>query len=57
MKTSIGLAWIVFIVFMVLKLTHVIDWSWWWVSAPLWGGCLLVILITSILVIAGVIKN
>ena len=25
-----------FLVFMTLKLTHVIDWSWWWVSAPLW---------------------
>lgn len=26
-----------FIVFLVLKLTHVIDWSWWWVTCPLWG--------------------
>lgn len=25
-----------FLVFLVLKLTHVIDWSWWWVTAPLW---------------------
>ena len=24
------------IVFIILKLTHVIDWSWWWVLAPLW---------------------
>jgi len=24
------------IVFIVLKLTHVIDWSWWWVLAPAW---------------------
>ena len=22
--------------FLVLKLTDVIDWSWWWVTAPLW---------------------
>ena len=27
---------ILFIVFLVLKLTNVIDWSWWWVTAPLW---------------------
>lgn len=20
-----------------LKLTGVVDWSWWWVTAPLWG--------------------
>lgn len=22
--------------FIVLKLTHCIDWSWWWVLSPLW---------------------
>ena len=26
------------IAFIVLRLTHVIDWSWWWVTLPLWGG-------------------
>lgn len=25
------------IVFIVLKLTNYIDWSWWWVTAPFWG--------------------
>ncbi len=25
------------LVFVVLKLTHVIDWSWWYVTAPIWG--------------------
>jgi hypothetical protein len=25
-----------FLVFLVLKLTGVIDWSWWWVTAPIW---------------------
>lgn len=24
------------IIFVVLKLTHVIDWSWWWIFSPLW---------------------
>lgn len=24
------------VAFVVLKLCHVIDWSWWWVLAPLW---------------------
>ena len=33
---GIGLSGAVFIVFLVLKLTEVIDWSWWWVTAPLW---------------------
>ena len=39
-KTSVsygpGLPTLLFITFLVLKLTHVIDWSWWWVTAPLW---------------------
>jgi hypothetical protein len=25
------------IVFIILKLTHMIAWSWWWVLCPLWG--------------------
>lgn len=29
------------IVFIVLKLTNVIDWAWWWVLAPLWAPFLL----------------
>lgn len=23
-------------IFVVLKLTHYIDWPWWWVTAPVW---------------------
>lgn len=26
------------VLFIGLKLTHVIDWSWWWVLAPMWLG-------------------
>lgn len=26
-----------FLVFLVLKLTGTIGWSWWWITAPLWG--------------------
>lgn len=32
-----------FLVFLVLKLTKVIDWSWWWITAPLWGQVALTI--------------
>lgn len=24
--------------FIILKLTGYIDWSWWWVTIPFWGG-------------------
>lgn len=33
---GIGFGGLLFLVFLVLKLTDVIDWSWWWVTAPLW---------------------
>ena len=33
---GISLPTVIFIVFMILKLTNVIDWSWWWVTSPLW---------------------
>ena len=26
----------VFLIFFTLKLCGVIDWSWWWITAPLW---------------------
>jgi len=29
---------ILFLIFLVLKLTNVIAWSWWWVTCPLWFG-------------------
>ena len=28
---------IVFVVFLILRLTDLIHWSWWWVTLPLWG--------------------
>lgn len=33
-----GLAGILTIVFVILKLTNVISWSWVWVLSPLWIG-------------------
>lgn len=42
---GIGFATVLFMIFMVLKLTGNIDWSWWWVTAPLWGGVALMVAI------------
>lgn len=36
---------ILFTVFVTLKMTGYITWSWWWVTAPLWGGIAIGILI------------
>jgi len=33
---GIGFGGLLAIAFIVLKLCHVIEWSWWWVLSPLW---------------------
>ena len=40
---GVDLPTVLFIVFLILKLTNVIDWSWWWVTSPLWIGALIAI--------------
>ena len=35
-KSGIGFTSLLTIVFIVLKLCHVIEWSWLWVLAPIW---------------------
>ncbi len=35
---GIGVIGLLGVAFVVLKLCGVIDWSWWWVTAPFWGG-------------------
>ena len=38
-----GFAELLCLAFIVLKLTHVIDWSWWIVTAPIWIQFILII--------------
>lgn len=44
---GIGIVGLLGVVFVVLKLTHVIGWSWWWVTAPFWGSFLLALLLLA----------
>ena len=41
---GIGVFGLLGVAFVVLKLTKVIDWSWWWVTAPFWIGIVLALL-------------
>lgn len=34
--TNIGFGGFLLLLFVTLKLCHVIDWSWWWVLSPVW---------------------
>ena len=47
---GIGLTGLLFITFLVLKLTGVIGWSWWWVTAPLWIPLALILAIVVIVI-------
>lgn len=48
-NNGINFATLLFIVFLILKLTNVIDWSWWWVTAPLWIGFVIAIILLIII--------
>ena len=39
------------ITFVVLKLTHVVAWSWWWVLSPLWLSAAFVAFVVVVFVL------
>ena len=48
---GVSFAGLLFLLFLGLKLTNQIDWSWWWVTAPLWGPIALVLGFALIVII------
>ncbi len=42
------------VVFVTLKLMGYINWSWWWVTAPFWGGFVLLITVIIVLILVQV---
>lgn len=44
-SSGIGFIGLLTIVFITLKLTGVINWSWWWVLSPIWISIILVLLL------------
>jgi len=34
--TGMSFTTVLFLIFLILKLTKTITWSWWWVTSPLW---------------------
>lgn len=52
---GIGFCGLLTVLFIGLKLTNHIDWSWWWVLSPLWiplavilGVCLIIVIVAAI---------
>lgn len=46
--TGLSLPVVVFIVFLILKLTNLVTWSWWWITSPLWIVAALVVALAVI---------
>ncbi len=52
---NLSLSLIIFVVFLTLKLSGVIDWSWWWITSPLWLPFALVLVVIGIISIFALI--
>lgn len=55
-SSGIGISGMLLLIFIVLKLTHVINWSWWWVISPLWISLGIWLLVVLIIVIVANLK-
>jgi hypothetical protein len=50
-KSNDGLGFFgaLFLVFLALKLTGYVTWSWWWIAAPLWAPFIVLVLVISLI--------
>jgi hypothetical protein len=57
-SSGIGFFGLLGVLFIALKLTGYINWSWWYVTMPLWGGAVFIIsVLLLIALIATIIKS
>jgi hypothetical protein len=45
------------VAFVVLKLTGVIDWSWWLVTLPFWFGLAILLALLCLILIAAIVQG
>lgn len=51
---GIGLFGLLGVLFVGLKLTGYIDWSWWYVTLPFWGGIALGLAIVAVVALGAI---
>lgn len=56
-SNGLSLGAVLFLIFLILKLVGAIDWSWWWVFAPLWMPLALVVLILAVVGLVDMIND
>lgn len=53
---GLGFGSVLFLIFLVLKLTGIIAWSWWWVFSPVWVPLAVVALILAIVFVIAILQ-
>jgi len=53
-SSGIGFTGALTILFVALKLCHVISWSWWWVLSPIWINVSFVLALLLLLAIVSI---
>jgi hypothetical protein len=56
-SSGIGFVGLLTIVFITLKLTGYITWSWWWVLSPIWISWIFIFLILIIVIVWPVMQD
>lgn len=56
-KKGMGITGVLTVVFLVLKLTGTIGWSWWWVLSPLWISAAIYIVALVIILLVNLIAD
>lgn len=54
---GLGFCSVLTLVFITLKLTDNIDWSWWWVLSPLWIPVCIVVFVAMLALIMGAVNH
>lgn len=47
---------LILVIFIILKLTHIVSWSWWWVISPIWLPFIIIFVPATLKLIVGLIK-
>lgn len=55
-RGGIGFVGLLQLLFIAFKLLQVVDWSWWWVLAPLWiDVCVVMLIVVATMIIQAAI--
>jgi hypothetical protein len=54
-SSGLGISTILFLIFLTLKLTNNIDWSWWWVFSPFWIPMVIFLFVFIIIFLFGLV--